>query len=596
MRLLLTHIQGARGLRLVEKTPIEMAGLKYAVLSHTWEEDEVVFEDISHNTESLKSEASRFKIRKTCEQAARDGYDYVWIDTICIDKRSSAELSEAINSMFAWYRDAATCYAFMVDAPDNISTVESKAEFSKSKWFRRGWTLQELLAPREVTFFSGDWTPIGEKKGLSTLLADTTGIDIDILLGNQRVDSASVARRMSWASKREVTRPEDIAYCLMGIFSVNMPMLYGEGGEKAFLRLQEEIMKGSDDQSLFSWVDIAAPPDATFGLLASSPSNFLYSNSIIPYQDWEPRSPYAVTNRGLRIDLHLTAREGEDGLFVAALDCPAPPAYEDSTFLAVYLQKLSDKDQQYARVKVGQFAMIRRRGPLQTVYIRQKPHKPSDAGAFPHHVVQLRSLPPPEIYSVVRIIVAKPSSKHEPLPMRVEMRSLVPKWPLVFPILKGANQLAAAIVMERDDGERVAVLIGSLSSFQIAFDAVELDVGENPSTLKLQDMQEAFNPSMSGRVELEYHSVRVSAIPVVRSPVKYYMVDVGIEAIKRSVRLSEAVSRAYGVVTGTGHGEGLDRLPVGKTTGPSSARAGPGGDEKGDLKPKKSSFFKRLVA
>ncbi|KAI1489129.1 HET-domain-containing protein [Biscogniauxia mediterranea] len=597
MRLLQTNIQETCRFRLVEKTPIEMAGLKYAILSHTWEKDEVVFEDISHNTESLKSEASIFKIRKVCEQAVGDGYDYVWIDTICIDKRSSAELSEAINSMFAWYRDAATCYAFMIDAPDNTSTVEAKAEFSKSKWFRRGWTLQELLAPREVTFFSGDWTPIGEKKGLSTLLADTTGIDIEILLGNQPVDSASVARRMSWASKREVTRPEDIAYCLMGIFSVNMPMLYGEGGEKAFLRLQEEIMKGSDDQSLFAWVDLAAPPDARFGLLAPSPSSFLYSNSIIPYQDWEPRSPYAVTNRGLRIDLHLTAREDEDGLFVAALDCPAPPAYEDSTFLAIYLKKLSDSDQQYARVKVGQFAMIRRRGPLQTVYIRQKPHKLLDGGAFPHHLAQLKSLPSPDVYHIVRIMIAKPNSKHAPLPMRTEMKPLVPKWPLVFPILKGANQLAAAIIMQRDDGERVAVLIGSLNSFQIAFDALELDVGEDPATLNLQDMQEAFSPSTSGRVELEYHSVRVSATPVVRSPAKYYMVDIGIEAIKRSVRLSEFMSRAYDVVAGTGYSEVPDKLPVSKTTGLGSMKAAESGgaEKKGEIRQKKSPFFKRLV-
>ncbi|KAI5920460.1 HET-domain-containing protein [Camillea tinctor] len=594
MRLLQTHIEETRGLKLVEKTPVEMAGLKYAILSHTWEKDEVIFEDINYNTKSTKSEASRFKIRKACEQAARDGYDYIWIDTVCIDKRSSAELSEAINSMFAWYRDADTCYAFMIDAPDNTRSLESKAEFSRSKWFQRGWTLQELLAPKEVTFFSGDWTPIGEKKGLSTLLADTTGIDIEILLGNQPVDSASVARRMSWASKREVTRPEDIAYCLMGIFSVNMPMLYGEGGEKAFLRLQEEIMKGSDDQSLFAWVDLAAPPGARFGLLASSPSCFLYSNSIIPYQDWEPRSPYAVTNRGLRIDLHLTAREDEDGLFVAAVDCPAPPAYEDSTFLAIYLKKLSSNDQQYARVKVGQFAMIRRRGPIQTVYIRQKPHKPSDEGAFPHHVVQLKSLPSPDIYSIVRVMIAKPSNKHEPLPTRTDMKAILPKWPLVFPILKGANQLAAVIIMERDDGERVAVLIGSLNSFQIAFDALELGVDEDPETLKLQDMEDIFNPSTSGRIELEYHSVRVSAIPIVKPPVKYYMVDIGVEAIKRSVRFSDVVSRAYGVVNGTGYIETSDHLAVSKKLELVSVKTEPGNNGKMELRQKKS-FLKRFT-
>ncbi|OTB00391.1 hypothetical protein M426DRAFT_267724, partial [Hypoxylon sp. CI-4A] len=270
-----------RVLRLVEKKANELP--KYAILSHTWEEDEITFEDIENGKASHSSaktaaaRASLSKIYGACIQAAADDYEYIWIDSCCIDKRSSAELSESINSMFVWYRDAAICYAFLLASPNELGTAEFKAQFAQNKWFTRGWTLQELLAPQDVIFFQDDWIPIGEKRLL-------------------------VARRMSWAAKRVTTRPEDMAYCLMGIFSVNMPMLYGEGGEKAFLRLQEEIMKQSDDQSLFAWVNPASPPDAMEGLLASEPSYFLHSNTIIPYQDWEPRAPYTLTNRGLRIE------------------------------------------------------------------------------------------------------------------------------------------------------------------------------------------------------------------------------------------------------------------------------------------------------
>ncbi|KAF4925699.1 hypothetical protein CGCVW01_v003414 [Colletotrichum viniferum] len=126
-----------------------------------------------------------------------------------------------------------------------------------------------------------------------------------------------------------------------------MSMLYGEG-DKAFLRLQEEIMKQSDDQSLFAWVDPSASTETNYGLLAKSPQYFKDSHTVVPYQDWEPRAPYSMTNRGLRIDLPLTLVK--EGLFAAALDCPAPPNYEDSSFLAIYLKRISYGDQRFARL------------------------------------------------------------------------------------------------------------------------------------------------------------------------------------------------------------------------------------------------------
>ncbi|OTB11211.1 hypothetical protein K445DRAFT_68687, partial [Daldinia sp. EC12] len=316
MRLLEARIAKETGvLKLVEKRPNEL--LRYAILSHTWEDDEITFNDIENgeatyaSAKTTAAHASLSKLLGACTQAANDGYEYIWIDSCCIDKRSSSELSEAINSMFVWYRDADICYAFLLKAPNELVTPEAKAKFETNKWFTRGWTLQELLAPKNLIFFSGDWVPIGEKKFLCLLLAKITRIDYKILLGDEPLNSASIARRMSWAAQRVTTRSEDRAYSLMGIFSVNMPMLYGEGGENAFLRLQEEIMKQSSDESLFAWVNLNSQPDARCGLLAADPSYFLNSMDLIPYQDWEPREPYTLTNRGLKIDLHITALGGD---------------------------------------------------------------------------------------------------------------------------------------------------------------------------------------------------------------------------------------------------------------------------------------------
>ncbi|KAI3328551.1 HET-domain-containing protein [Ustulina deusta] len=552
MRLLKTSPQDGGNLVLVEKNPNEMVGLRYAILSHTWEEDELVYEDIIYGTEESKSKTSRNKVRMVCDIAAQDNYEYVWIDTCCIDKRSSAELSEAINSMFDWYRDANVSYAYLVDAADNLTTEWGKARFSNSRWFRRGWTLQELLAPREIEFFSGSWTPIGNKRTLSMLLAEITGIDVEILMDQKPLSSASIARRMSWAAKREVSRPEDMAYCLMGVFSVSMPMLYGEGAEKAFLRLQEELMKGSDDQSLFAWASPSSPPQRRFGLLAPSPSSFLYSHSIIPYEDWEPRSPYTMTNRGLRIDLHLTALDAMQ--FVAALDCPSPPDFENSSFLAIYLEKLSENDEQYTRVKVGTFAKVRNRGALRTIYIRQKPHALPEDGAFPQHIMQVRSAPPVDLYLAKRIITPSKAPKDIPaLSIReingVALSNLLQR---AISVPRGANQLAAGIIFERGDGERVMVLVGSWRSFQVGFDAHELDVSTDLWSIKFSDIQPLFRPSVSGRIELEYHSVRVSATSAVRSSSKYYLIDISIEEVKRSMRASERLFRAYEVATGSG--------------------------------------------
>ena len=183
------------------------------------------------------------KIRDCCSPAERRGFDWVWVDTCCIDKKSSAELSEAINSMFRWYAEAGECYAYLSDVHlnkglDLATRSVHTSWFVHSLWFTRGWTLQELLAPSNAIFFDCDWNCIGNKKELSNEISTATGIGIQYL---DNTHGASVATKMSWISGRRASRMQDIAYCLLGLFDVNMPLLYGEG-RKAFLRLELEIL------------------------------------------------------------------------------------------------------------------------------------------------------------------------------------------------------------------------------------------------------------------------------------------------------------------------------------------------------------------
>nr|VWP01655.1 Alcohol oxidase [Ganoderma boninense] len=192
------------------------------------------------------------KIREACRVARENGYRYIWIDSCCIDKTSSSELSEAINSMYKWYGMAVVCYAFLADVPSGESHWSKDSNFRKSRWFGRGWTLQELIAPFRVEFLSSDWAPIGCKASFADLVENITNISSYALLHLKPLEAFSVAQRLSWAAKRDTTRKEDRAYSLLGLFDINMPTLYGEG-DRAFRRLQEEIMQRTPDQSLFAW-------------------------------------------------------------------------------------------------------------------------------------------------------------------------------------------------------------------------------------------------------------------------------------------------------------------------------------------------------
>ncbi|PIL28778.1 hypothetical protein GSI_08822 [Ganoderma sinense ZZ0214-1] len=198
------------------------------------------------------------KIRDACAVARKRRYRYIWIDSCCIDKSSSSELSEAINSMYRWYSLADICVAYLADVPPGDNHHADDSCFHRSRWFRRGWTLQELIAPVWLEFLSQDWAPIGSKHVLVSLVESVTDIDYEALLKLKPLDAFSVAQRLSWAAKRETTREEDRAYSLLGIFDIHIPTIYGEG-DRAFRRLQEPIMQRIPDQSLFAWGDVYLP-------------------------------------------------------------------------------------------------------------------------------------------------------------------------------------------------------------------------------------------------------------------------------------------------------------------------------------------------
>lgn len=209
----------------------------YAILSHRWSDDEPTFQDLV-NHEAEYHEGST-KLQFCTGQAAKDGLQYFWVDTVCIDKQSSAELTESIISMLHWYKHAAKCYVFLQDVHSNYQGSQLYDQFWRSSWFTRGWTLQELIAPAEVQFFDAEGRFIGDKRTLEFQISTITGVPPEVLRGAD-LSKYSVKERFSWCNNRITTRIEDRAYCMFGIFDVAIPVLYGER-EKAFHRLQAEI-------------------------------------------------------------------------------------------------------------------------------------------------------------------------------------------------------------------------------------------------------------------------------------------------------------------------------------------------------------------
>jgi hypothetical protein len=304
---------------------------KYAILSHTWEEEEVTFHELDrHHPGNLDLPEPRLrqliydttpkgyhKIWETCFKAREHGFQYAWIDTCCINKDSSAELTESINSMFRWYQNAEECYVFLSDLP---SATPVEEWLPNCKWFTRGWTLQELIAPQKVLFHNQGWKYVGSKTMFCDMISEITNIDKEVLRGTTPAWGFPTATRMSWAAHRQTSRVEDIAYCLLGIFQVNLPMIYGEGAN-AFFRLQEEIVRRTNDLTVFAW-DQREGQELPCNLFALSPGGFADIGFImrIPQVLLDP--VFSITNRGLRFENFkmlrmMKIRDADSGLGVS---------------------------------------------------------------------------------------------------------------------------------------------------------------------------------------------------------------------------------------------------------------------------------------
>ncbi|KDR74942.1 hypothetical protein GALMADRAFT_569193 [Galerina marginata CBS 339.88] len=277
------------------------------------------------------------KLIKFCDLAfEQHKCELAWIDTCCINKTSSAELDESIRSMFRWYRNSSICIVHLGStkswpppSPDSFDLS------SHDPWFSRGWTLQELLAPRVVKFYGSKWKPcttasndksdqlvasVTQARGLIHLYGNKTMVDmlstITSIPTTELLDFEpgleDVKLRLSWASQRATTRIEDMAYCLLGLFNVSMPIAYGEG-EVAFYRLQAAIMERSNDRNLFLWTGRPSPYSS---MLANGPECFKprhgRSDNHAVHRDMDEshlEPTYTLTNNGLRIPVSLYNRD-----------------------------------------------------------------------------------------------------------------------------------------------------------------------------------------------------------------------------------------------------------------------------------------------
>ncbi|KAI0191471.1 heterokaryon incompatibility protein-domain-containing protein [Xylaria flabelliformis] len=371
----LIHIESFTLREFVKKIP------SYAILSHTWRGDhgnhEVTFADferlatelpgIEVNMEYFSSlYENKYphldKILGACRIARTFNLEYLWVDTCCIDKSRSAELDESINSMFSWYEGAEVCLVYLEDYMSIDKRYIDTDAFRQCRWFKRVWTLQELLAPQTVYFYDKSWDIIGDKPYLRALLSDVTHVETDFLEKRVSLQTASVAKRMSWAAGREATREEDKAYSLLGIFGVNMPLIYGERS-KSFIRLQEEILKEIDDHSIFAWKEDANKRRETVitkcgdpncedpecdasvcanprcrngtcttpglagrqirGLLATSPNDFASSGNITSFPQAKAKEGHiTITNRGIYMpSMRSSVSERGKDIPVLVLNC-----------------------------------------------------------------------------------------------------------------------------------------------------------------------------------------------------------------------------------------------------------------------------------
>lgn len=375
-----TSTGGRSKMRLLHTTRLEFVEFtlpppRYAILSHRWGQEEVSYADFSSGANRTGTGWS--KILGCCRATALKSFDFVWIDTCCIDKQSSAELSEAINSMWQWYHQATECIVLLADVHWNDDRIAMLRRFERSNWFFRGWTLQELLAPRIVTFYTSGWSVIGRKHDLDILpiVARATFIPESCVTTSMIIHTKCIAERLSWAARRRTTRPEDAAYSLLGLMGINMPLLYGEGS-RAFLRLQQELVRQVDDESLLAWRHISPPARLTSGILAPDVSLFAFSAGIRTLPS--PRAPISVTNKGLQIQADATYVKNAN-VHVFDLHCEYPLGPDRLQYATCSIAVCLDEDGQWYRVltsRLGEhlesiFPTLEKVDwPQQTFYIR----------------------------------------------------------------------------------------------------------------------------------------------------------------------------------------------------------------------------------
>lgn len=272
-------------MRLLDTTTFELSSNSlsvfkqegYAIFSHRWSVSEITFKELGGHIDTLRAAGTtplkspqQEKIRGACQIARAKGIRWMWIDTCCLDKSSTAEISEFLNSMFQWYRDAKLCITYLSDV---VRKGDGREDFSDeggrpSVWFSRGWALQELLAPRHLEFFDKNWDPIGDRAELAEQIEKTTNIQSKYLKGETEGEdprAACIAMKFSWIANRQTERDEDMAYSILGLCGVTMGPQYGEGWG-AFMRLQKELLSISGDESLFAWK--MAEADAGLKLLS----------------------------------------------------------------------------------------------------------------------------------------------------------------------------------------------------------------------------------------------------------------------------------------------------------------------------------------
>ncbi|KAF5535575.1 beta transducin [Fusarium napiforme] len=356
MRLLHT-----KSFELFEDSDVPVPFPSYAILSHTWisPKDEITYRDMKTRTGDIKNGVYKqkgwSKLKDYCHRASKDGWEWAWMDTCCIDKTNPADTQEAINAMFRWYQNAGVCYAHLSDvnfsttsqilsltentSPDpsmNSLRTAAKNEFTGAKWFTRGWTLQELLAPHYLIFVDREWRHMGTRESWALEIEKASNIEARHLNAFNPTDfaSCSTAMRFSWASGRETTVEEDESYSLLGLFGISLPLIYGEGGRQAFNRLQRQLIHVYHDDSVFAWKSSQSDPKPGVGILARSVKDFWDASKV---KAGQYGNAYSMTNRGLEItSKYWRQRSNPDGVIVR-LNCKIGSASDAEKETGIYL-------------------------------------------------------------------------------------------------------------------------------------------------------------------------------------------------------------------------------------------------------------------